>query len=346
MMPCATSLLACAMALASGENDASWRPMDGVVVIVNSDIITRSQLETDLRRAAREGRINTETERRAAELQLLRERLRERLRVQGGHNLGLPEEQINALVKDNLERLREREQGVMGLSRFLQSRDVSPQEAPRLLRDDILGQTWQSSVTGEGLGPLGRRFADTWVRPGKLPQLYEGALRRPADLSAIGGLPARAKLQQIVLDPEKSGGDEVALALLRSLRERVLAGEDLGPLVREHSLVRDEDGIGEVELSRLRELFPELHEFAARAAPGDLSAPIESRSQGQRLFRLVRLLERSEEQRPELRDPTVQRKLLARAKEREETSRLERAYADLMRSSYAWPPELAERPEK
>jgi hypothetical protein len=332
-----------AAASAPARTEGGWRELDRVVMVVNQDIITSSRLSLSLAQLMRTRKLSSDTERRAAEMQILGERVRERLAVQAGANLGIDEKLIERRVQENLDRLRERENGTVGLARFLQSRDVSAQEAPRLLKEDIYSQIWHDGVTGEGPGALGRVVADRYVRPGALPMFYRMALERPADLEAIGGSVARVKFQQIVLDVAQSGGEEPARALAAALKARVEAGEDMGSLARNYGTAREGDGVSEAEQARLRELFPEIEAFTSKAAAGQVSDPIASSLRGKPLLRVVRLLERTEARVPDLTDATVQEKLRKRALERLDQSRLEQAYAGLLRSSYVWPPELAGR---
>ncbi len=320
--------------------DDGWREVDRVVMVVNQDVFTLLELQRDLRTAARNRKLTTETELRAAERQILGERVRERLAVQAGSNLGLDERIMDVRVEESLERMRERENGVLGLARFLESRDVSGQEVRQRLRDDLYAQIWRDGETGEGLGPLGRRTRDNWVRPGQLRTLYQQALERPQELEAIGGSVARLKFQQIVIDPAQAGGAEVARDLATALGKRIEAGEDMTALVRTHGLNRDGDGISEVEQDRLRDLFPEIHAFASRARAGEVAVLSETGGRGKPLIRVVRLLERTPARTPDLAERSVQETLRKRAVERMQAARLEAAYAELMRASFVWPPEV------
>ncbi|MCY2960649.1 MAG: peptidylprolyl isomerase [Planctomycetota bacterium] len=320
-----------------------WRTVDRIVMVVNQDIITESQLLRDLQSVARTRKLTTDTERRAAESQILGDRVRQRLRVQAGAILGVDEKLIDARVADSLEQMQKRENGVVGLSKFLESRDVSGPDVRRLLRDDIYDQLYRDGLTGDAPGPLGRVVADRYVRPGALHLQYVQAVDRPAEMDALGGSVGRVKFQQIILDISQSGGADAARELARGLVARIEAGEDMGSLAREVGGVREGDGVTDVEEARLRELFPEIAAFTEKAAPGQLSSPIETAPRGKPLLRIVRFLERTPAKVPEFADATVQSKLRERSQERLEQYRLEGGYAALLRSSYVWPPELSGR---
>jgi len=330
-------------ARASDDPARPWRTVDRIVMIVNQDIITESQLLRGLIAVARARKIETDTERRAAEAQILGERVRKRLRVQAGAILGIDEALIDARVNDSLNQMQKRENGVVGLAKFLESRDISGPDVRRLLRDDIYDQIYSDGVTGDAPGPLGRVTADQYVRPGSLRLLFEQAIERPTEMAALGGSVGLVKFQQIALDAEQAGGPEAARELARALVARIGAGEDMGALARQYGGVSDSDGVTQVEEARLRTLFPEIAAFTAQASPGQISSPIETAPRGKPMVRTVRFLERTPANVPDFEEAKVQAKLRERAMEQMAQYRLESGYNAILRASYVWPPELIAR---
>jgi len=320
-----------------------WRAVDRIEMVVNQDIITASRLERDLNRLKREQKLTSDTEIRAAKTQILTDRVKERLRVQAGANLGVDEKLIDARVADSLERMRERENGMVGLAKFLGSREISGPDVKLLLRDDIYEQIWHDGQTGKSAGPLGRVTADRYIRPGALRLLFDAAIDRPADVKALGGSVGRVKFQQVILDPETSGGLEATRALARALAARIEAGDDMAELARANGAGPNADGITDVEEAGLRELFPEISAFTSQAAPNQVSPPIESVTRGKTLVRIVRFLDRAEAVVPDFADAAVQETLRKAAEKRMELHRLESAYGPMLRASYVWPEELAGR---
>jgi peptidyl-prolyl cis-trans isomerase SurA len=320
-----------------------WVNVDRIVMVVNQDIITEYQLDKALARLAKTRKLTSDTEIHAAKLQILNELVRERLRVQAGALLGVDEKLIDARVAESLEQMRKRSGGVVGLVHFLESRDVAGPDVRRLLRDDIYDSIYRDGVIGDAPGPLGRITADRYIRPGALSLLFSQAIERPGEMEALGGTVGKVKFQQIVLDPEASGGIEATQALARDLAARIQAGEDMGPLARQYGGAREDDGIVEVEIPRLRDLFPEIARFTSQAEPGQLSGPIESKTREKPTIRIVRFLERQAAVVPDFETHEVQAKLRKSATERLEQYRLESGYGALLASSYVWPPELAGR---
>jgi hypothetical protein len=312
-------------------------------MVVNSDIITESELMRRLQSLMRDNKVTTESQLRLAERQILGDKVRERLRVQAGANLGVDEKLLDARVRENIERMRERENGVVGLARFLESRDVSGPELRDRLRDELYDQIYRDGVTGEGPGPLGRVTADRYVRPGALLFMYRQAQARPAEMEVLGGRPASVRFHQIVLDVDTAGGSEAARAVARTLIARLEAGEDMAEVARSTDSARDTEDPPEVEEARLRELYPEIAAFIATATPGQVSAPIEGGTESKPVLRIVRFEGRTEARQPEFSDPKIQEQLREISTDRLEQYRLETGYGALLRSSYVWPPELAAR---
>ncbi len=322
-----------------------WREVDRVVMVVNSDIITESELVRRLQMLMKDYKLTTDTQRRQAERQILGDKVRERLRVQAGANLGVDEKLLDARVRENIERMTERENGVVGLAKFLESRDVSGPELRKRLRDELYDQIYREGVTGEGPGPLGRVTADRYVRPGALLLMYRQAEAKPADMEALGGRPASVRFHQVVLDVDTAGGSEAARAVARTLIARLEAGEDMAEVARSTGSARDTEDPPEVEEARLRELYPEIAAFIATATPGQISAPIEGGPESKPVLRIVRFEGRTEALQPEFSDPKIQERLREISTDRLEEYRLETSYKDLLRSSYVWPAEIVGRPE-
>jgi peptidyl-prolyl cis-trans isomerase SurA len=317
-----------------------WRQVDRVVMVVNNDIITESEL---MRRMVTlmKGRRLTPEEQRQAEMQILGDKVRERLRVQAGSNLGVDEKLLDARVRENIERLRERQNGVVGLAQFLESKDVSGPELKKRLRDELYDQIYREGVTGEGPGPLGRVTTDRYVRPGQLRFMFDQA--RPDDLKALGGSPSTVRFHQMVLDVGTAGGKEAAREVARAVIARLEAGEEWTDVARSTSSARETEDPPEVEEARLRELYPEIAEFVTSATPGQISTPIEGGTESKPVLRIVRFEGRTEGRTVEFSDFAVQEQLRKSSTEMLEQYRLETSYKELLRSSYVWPPEVVGR---
>lgn len=314
-------------------------PFDGVALTVNQSVLTRRGLGRDMLRWRRDNPESSEAQMRAAEVELLRARVKELVRVQAGEDMGLPEEAVQVRVRDAMDRIQKRQNGWVGMSRFLQSREMTTAEIKVALRGQMLGELWEDSITGKGPAQGQRVVADRHVRPGRLKLLYERALETEEGLALLGGAPERVKLQQIVLDPARVGGVEAARALGEELAAKIAAGADFGALVAEHSAAPSNQGIGEYETARLSRVEPTLAPFVARAKADETSAPIP----GPRgVVRIVKLLERVERRAPDFASLATQDTLRKREEERLDAQRLAQGYQIRMEGSWIWPSEFRE----
>jgi len=314
-------------------------PFDGVALTVNQSVLTRRGLGRDMLRWRRDNPDAGEAQTRAAEVELLRARVNELVRVQAGEDMGLPEDAVQVRVRDAMDRIQKRQNGWVGMSRFLQSREMTTAEIKVALRGQMLGELWEDSITGKGPAQGQRVVADRHVRPGRLKLLYERALETEEGLALLGGAPERVKLQQIVLDPARLGGVEAARQLGDELAAKIAAGADFGALVAEHSAAPSNQGVGEYETARLSRVEPTLSAFVAKAAPGEASAPIP----GPRgVVRIVKLLERFERRAPGFDALQTQSTLRTREQERLDSQRLAQAYKARMEGSWIWPSEFRE----
>lgn len=318
---------------------ARWMPFDGVALTVNQDLLTVRGVTRDLVRWRRENPGATEAQLRAVEAELVRERVKQFLRTQGGEDMGIAEEIVQRRVRDNMDSIQARQSGWVGMSKFLSSRDLTTDELKTILRSQMLGELWEDAVTGKGPAAGQRPVADRHVRPGRLQFLHRAAQESDDALGALGGAPERVRIQQIVLDPARIGGLQAARALAEEIRAKLDAGVSFDELVAAHSVQPDNRGIGEYETLRLVRVEPALGEFLAKAEPGDTSAATAG-SRG--LLRIVRLLERFPRSVPEFGELATQKKMAQRDRLAADQRRLARAYESRMAASWVWPPEYRE----
>lgn len=315
---------------------ARWMPFDGVALTVNHDLLTVRGVTRDLVRWRRENPGANEAQRRAVEAELVRERVKQFLRTQGGEDMGIAEEVVQRRVRDNMDRIQARQNGWVGMSKFLESRDMSTDELKTMLRSQMLGELWEDAVTGKGPAAGQRPIADRHVRPGRLQFLHRAAQAGDDALAALGGTPERVRIQQIVLDPARLGGLAAARALAEEIRAKLDSGASFDELVAAHSAQPDNRGTGEYETLRIVRIEPALGEFLSKAKDGETSAPVEG---ARGVLRIVRLLERVPRSVPAFGDLATQKKLAERDQEAADQRRLGRAYGQRMAGSWVWPQE-------
>jgi hypothetical protein len=227
------------------------------------------------------------------------------------------------------------------MAAFLQSRDLSSVEAGNEVRKSIYRDLYDQYLTGEGLDASQRPGRDTFIRPGLLRFHYENALDNPANLAQIGGAAQSVVLQSLVIDAYKSGGVEAARTLAQQLRERILAGEDMGELNELYGIARKNRGVTErMDEARLIRAEKEIGPFVRDAQPGDVSEPFAHKTADGYYWRLIRLLERTPPTLPDLHAQEVQQKLSRVIREDLREVRRARGLQARLLGSYVWPPEL------
>lgn len=319
-----------------------WKELDRVVVIVNEDILTQRALQRDLQRIKNKQGLEGKNALQQAQNDILTQHVREKLWVQAGQDLGVEPAQVQRLVKDNLERLEDRYDGVVGLSNFLTSRDLDSNEAREQLQDDVYSKLWDHNITGDGPTALGRISRDTYERPGLCRFHYRNASASRRDLAQIGGRPQEVVVQFLILDPRHFDDPEKGRELAGQLRQRIVDGEDMGQLNERFGGLKRNQGLTDpLDEARLAQFDPAIGEFLRDARPGDLSQVMEYRTENQSTWRLVRLVDRTPAQIPDFATPEVQNALLRTLEDGRREYRREEAFKRLFKGSYIWPPELA-----
>lgn len=335
----------------SHAKPGEWRDLDRVELIVNEDIITRHELENALAQMANTRPMRTNEDVHEAERAILNDRVFQRLRVQGGQNMGLDDAQIEREARDWLEREVEHFDGIVGLSEYLDRKDLATDEHKKQIRDQIQAELWDQYITGDGPAPTGRISRDRYVRPGYLRFQYRTALERPELMNQLGGQPQRVVLQILFIDVRNPGDLEKTKRLAQQLRVRILDGEDMGGLVEQYGAKSKglERGVTEpIDEARATAIDPDLGGFLGNAKPGDLSEAMpykvtDSNRQEHIYLRLVRLVERTEPVRPDFASLDAQKTITKGVQADFDHFRRQTALQDLLLSSYVWPPEVVKR---
>lgn len=324
--------------------ETKWRDLDRVVAIVNQDIITLRELSREIAAKRREREIKNDSELQALQDETLTTSVNTRLSIQAGQDLGADEKIVDHEVQEQVDRLIEKSNGVVGLSKFLAEKDMSVPELKRYYRERLYSNVWEESITGEGTGVSTRKTHDRFVRPGALLFEYRIALSDPVALKAMGGSKDTYTLQSLVLDPAANGGEEKTLALAQDLSRRIREGEDMAELVRHYSITKTNDGVADpAELVQLQRIQPALAKFASESKAGDVSAPLPFQTKSGPLVRIVRLVEHTPGVTPDLASATVQSVVERIVVGDMDHYRLDRAYDQLYKAAYIWPDQFAAR---
>jgi len=136
----------------------------------------------------------------------------------------------------------------------------------------------EKSVTGESPVPGSRVSRDRFVRPGIMRLYYENGVRHPDNLEQLGGKQQEVVLQYLFIDEQAQGGEEKAKSLLKTLRQRIVDGEDMGDICEKfsaaHTAKKDHGLMPPSAEARFGELDPAIATFLTNAIPGDVSDPL------------------------------------------------------------------------
>ena len=152
----------------------------------------------------------------------------------------------------------------------------------------------------------------------------------------------QVKLTQLILVCDQHDGPEATLALTEELRERVLAGEDMGQLCEDYGATpRGSHGASKwIPLFSLKQLNKELHAAIAEAKVGDLSPVLRYEHEGKHIgYICVRVddFQVGPLPQPDIADRDYHRNLRARLTKELEDQRLLTGLSELARSAFVWP---------
>jgi hypothetical protein len=335
--------LALAAALSSPiTQDADLRMVDYVKVIVNDEILTYRQVMGATVRKIPEGVQLTPQQLAALHNNVAIDLIQERLKMQGGIDMGIESQAVERLVGDNMERQIDAAGGAIQMADRLGQRELSLNDQKTAMRRKLYRFSWERAITGVGAGVSGRAYRDRYVRPGKLrlhhEQLKDGLL----GAEAIGGTPALFSLQQLVF-PISSGdiAEQVRIQAEKTYSE-LSAGADFTEIIRAQSTPAEKDGMlsPKTWLQLAKNGGPKVALFAQSAAIGELSSPIPILSEGQLIgWRIIKLIKAEQPVLPIFNLPQTQSALRTAIQNETDEHRRRAGIKALRLGAYIWPNE-------
>lgn len=322
---------------ASAVDGGPWATIDGVLLVINEDLLTRSRLGQAYQQAARDRNPRTPEDRARIWNEVYNASIRERLEVQSGKAMGFDDAQIDRFVRDDFDHFTRTRGGVIEFAKDLERDGITAEQFKELRRDGIYSELWENSVTGRGVSAKARPSRDRYVRPGRVRFEYELLLEAPGLMKTIGGSEGEIRVQQLVLDTSAFETLERAHDLAIQLRRRIVDGEDMTALVRQYSVPTPNDGIVVAESpSSLARAVPAAREFLLASKPGETSDPFLLESGKDRGYVLLRVLDRKAPEVPKLSDPGVQARIATRLQKQIDEYRVKTALDRTVAASYIW----------
>lgn len=314
---------------------AEWKELDGIVNVINEDVVTRRGFLKRLRQYLRD---NPGTDPGRARDQLSLEIVRATVGAQAGEAMGIDANLIKRSVRDYEKRMIEARGGVDQYAAFLAQNEQTAEEMREEIGKYVLRDVWESSRTGKGPNQQQKVIADRYVRPGTLRFAYSQIAHDPRLVSVIGGSPSKVVLQILEVDPVKVGGTAQTGEMAQKIRDRIASGQsDFEP---ESGFALSNTTTGEREPfdeSALAGVDEALAKAVAAARPGEVLAPIPPRDKTPQ-WRVVKLVRRIPAAVPAFAADGVQKTMRDLIEGRLDARRLELAQRQQYDGSYIWPP--------
>lgn len=321
-----------------------WLPVDSVMLVINEEIITSRRFARELTQLQSMGGISTQRERQELVQWLMFEKVRRKVMVQAGQDMGLDPRLVERQVDDVLEREIESSGGVEEYVERVKKERSDSHERRDQLTDELYRITWEQVQTGESPGVLGRPTHDRYVRPGLRRFVYAQVVDTPAWYGEFGGNAPGVEFQELVVSHARHGGVEAARAVVDEVRKQALNGSDFDGLMRAFGEPRADGLMTRADEALVAEVDRTLGKFLAGAQPGDVSEVYVPRNGRMAAFAVTRFVRRVEAVVPSFEEPEVQLTLDKRTRENIDLVRRNRALERLLEAAYVWPPE-ARRPE-
>jgi len=325
--------------------DAELELVDRVEVIVNDEILTYRQVMGTAARSIPDGAQPTARQLAELRVKIGMDLIDERLKVQGGIDMGFEEEAVMRIVADNTARRVGSAGGVVQMAEKLDAGAISLSEQESELRRKLYRFSWERAVTGVNVGVSGRPYRDRYVRPGKLQLHYELLEEGQPGAEAIQGSPAKYHLQELIFRiPEGSTEGETTRLRAEAVREELLNGLSFADAVRGSSTPQANDGLlpplTAEQLSRNG--GPEMAAFALSARVGEISRPIPI-VRGRTIFgwRVMKLLDTDAPLLPIFESPKTQTLLLRQIQAEKDDYLRAEGLKGLNRGAYIWYPSAA-----
>jgi hypothetical protein len=319
--------------------DTGWKTLSQPRLIVNDELMTSFEVNVAVQREARLTKkpIQSLSDFQQRASMEIADRARQMLQVQGGKDLGFDPALVDRLVNNFLN---EQKEDAGSLSRLAE--ELAREEKDSFTRRDevysyVYGALWVESEIGKSPGPGGRNTADRYVRPGRGWFEYRERLSHLEREREV-------QLRQLILAIGKTGGPDAVRIRLDELRNRVLAGEDMGELAERYGATEPgtRGATGFLPLSALQRTSQEVYAFTVNAKVGDVSEVLPLNHDGKlSAFIVVRLEESRLPEVPAFEDREAQARLFEDAQRTRDRVRINRGLSKLFEAAYVWPPEAA-----
>jgi hypothetical protein len=329
-------LLATVLALQDPKPPAAeWRDVDGIVYVINEDIVTQRGFQKQLAQYLRK---NPNSDPKTAQTRLSEDIVRGAVGSQAGEAMGIDANLVKRSVRDYERRLIDSKGGVDQYTASLAQDGMTAEDMRSDIEKYVLREMWESSRTGQGPNQQQKIIADRFVRPGTLRFTYTQITRNPAFVSRIGGDSSKVVLRILELDPARVGGTAQLETSAAAVRARIASGDsDFDVASASYGLASGSSRPTEpLDEARLAETDPDLARLVASAKLGEV-LPVIPPHGTFKTWRIVRLEQRIPAHVPGFKSAAVQNTMRDLLQSGLDGRRLDFARKQQYESSYIWP---------
>jgi hypothetical protein len=312
-----------------------WKPLAEPKLIVNEELVTSQEVLAAVVRRARAQKkpIQSQEDFLQREGQEVTFRASEMLRKQAGKDLGFDADLVNRFVRDQMEKQKEDAGSLGALAEELAREEVNSLTRYDETQSYVYAILWNQSTTGISVGPGGRVAVDRYVRPGRILFEYRDLATQAREVD----------LTRLIVSVARAGGEKEAREMIEDLRNRVVAGEDMGELADRSGETKPgtHGASGFVPVARLNQIHPEMQAFLGRAKIGDLSGVMTLRDPktGEVLgFMVVRPEQWKTMAPPRFDDGELQTRITEDVRRALDGLRIQRGLMRLLEAAFVWPP--------
>ncbi len=311
-----------------------WKDVDGIVYVINEDIVTLRGLQRQMAKFLRE---NPTVDPKRARDQLSGEIVLGAVGSQAGESMGIDVNLVQRSVHDYERRMIDARGGTDQYNAYLAQIGQTAAEMRSEIEKYVLRDMWEASRTGRGPNQQQKIIADRYVRPGTLRLTYGQIARNPSLVSRIGGSSSQVVLQILELDPAKVGGTAQLESSAGAIRARIASRASDFDTESGFALSGSRSAPSEpLDEARLAETDPDLARLVARAKADEV-LPVIPPHGNFKSWRIVRLVSRSPAVVPGFKSASVQKTIRDLLQDMLDKRRLDLARAQQYESSYIWP---------
>lgn len=266
----ALMMLACCTGLVSeiqGQTAAKRELLDRVVAIVGQDVITATELATQVQMYALQSNIRPSNETEMATLQrrILDQMISDRLLVQEAKkdtSISVRPDDVERSLDEQLARLATNLGSPEALAQRLEAEGLTLRELRRRYSRDIENQLLRQRLV-QG------RLSDVTISRPEVEQFYQQFR------DSLPATPEGIRLAHILLPVNASPKLEDSVKQLATkLRERILAGADFATVASQYSGLGTAESGGDLGFVAKEDLVPEFARAAFQLQPGEISGTV------------------------------------------------------------------------